>query len=68
MDNAIGDIQIIKVLKHKYKYVYNSVPTSDSEIQSLYSIDNNGINRDQLQDIYVISDIVAQCIKRLKKK
>ena len=48
MDNANGDIQIIKVLKHKYKYLYNSAPTSDSEIQSLYSIENNGINRDQL--------------------
>ena len=67
MDNAIGDIQITEVLKHKYKSLYNSVPTSDAEMQSLYSIVNNGINRDQLQDIYVTSDIIAQCIKRLKR-
>ena len=66
MDNKIGDIQFIKVLKHKYKSLYNSVPTSDSEMQSLYSILNNDIHRDQLQDIYVTSDIVAQCITRLK--
>ena len=36
-------------------------------MQSLYSIVNSGINMDQLQDIYVTSDIVAQCIKRLKR-
>ena len=68
MDNAIGDIQIIEVLKHKYKYLYNSVPTSDAEVQSLYSIVKNGINSDQLQDIYVTPDIIAQCIKRLKRR
>ena len=62
MDNAIGDIQITDVLKHKYNYLYNSVPTSDAEMQSLYSIVNNGTNRHQLQDIYVTSDIIAQCI------
>ena len=67
MDNAIGDIHITKVLKRKYKTLYNSVPTSDAEMQSLYSIVNNGINRDQLQDIYVTSDILAQCINRLKR-
>ena len=67
MDNAIGDIQITEVLKYKYKSLYNSVPTSDAEMQYLYSIVNNGINRDQLQDIYVTSDIFAQCIKRLKR-
>ena len=67
MDNAIGDIQITEVLKHTYTFLYNSVPTSDAEMQSLYSIVNNGINRDQLQDIYVTSDIIAQCIKRLKR-
>ena len=31
-----------------------------------FLIVNNGINRDQLQDIYVTTDIIAQCIKRLK--
>ena len=67
MDNAIGDIQITKILKHKYKSLYNSIPTSDAEIQTLYSIVNNDINRDQLQDMYVTSDIIAQCIKRLKR-
>ena len=67
MDNAIGDMQITEVLKHKYTSLYNSVPTSDAEMQSLYSIVNSGINRDHLQDIYVTSDIIAQCIKRLKK-
>ena len=67
MDNAIGDIKITEVLKHKYKSLYNSVPTSDAEMQCLYSIVNNGINRDQLQDIYVTTDIIAQCIKRLKR-
>ena len=36
-------------------------------MQSLYSIVNNGINRDQLQDMYVTSDIIAQCIKRSKR-
>ena len=54
-------------LKHKYKSLYNSVPTSDAEMQSLYSIVNSGINMDQLHDIYVTSDIVAQCIKWLKR-
>ena len=48
MDNAIGDIQITEVLKHKYTYLYNSVSTSDSEMQCLHSIVNNGINSDQL--------------------
>ena len=67
MDNAIRDIQITEVLKHKYKSLYNSLPRSDAEMQSLYSIVNNGVNRDQLQDIYVTSDIIAQCIKRLKR-
>ena len=67
MDNAIGDIQITDVLKHKYNSLDNSVPTSDAEMQSLYSIVNNGTNRHQLQDIYVTSDIIAQCIKRLKR-
>ena len=67
MDNAIGDIQITEVLKHKYTSLYNSVPTSDAEMQSLYSIVNNGINRDQLHDIYVTSDIIAQRIRRLKR-
>ena len=67
MDSAIGDIQITDVLKHKYNSLYNSVPTSDAEMQSLYSIVNNGTNRHQLQDIYVTSDIIAQCIKRLKR-
>ena len=67
MDNAIGGIQITEVLKHKYKSLYNSVPTSNAEMQSLYSIVNNGINRDQLQDIHVTSDIITQCIKRFKK-
>ena len=62
MDNAIGDIHITDVLKHKYNSLYNSVPTSDAEMQSLYSIVNNGTNRHQLQDIYVTSDIIAQCI------
>ena len=38
MDIAIGDIQITEVLKHKYTSLYNSVPTSDAEMQSLYSI------------------------------
>ena len=47
--------------------MYNRVPTSDAEMQSLYSIVNNGTNRHQLQDIYVTSDIIAQCIKRLKR-
>ena len=47
--------------------MYNSIPTSDAEMQSLYSIVNNGIKRDQLQDMYVTSDIIAQCIKRLKR-
>ena len=42
MDNAIGDIQITDVLKHTYNYLYNSVPTSDVEMQPLYSIVNNG--------------------------
>ena len=51
MDNAIGDIQITDVLKHKYNSLYNSVPTSDAEMQSLYSMVNNGTNRHQLQDI-----------------
>ena len=36
-------------------------------MQSLYSIVNSGINRDQPQDIYVTSDIIVQCIKRLKR-
>ena len=53
MDNAIGDIKITELLKHKYKSVYNSVPTCDAKMQCLYLIVNNGINRDQLQDIYV---------------
>ena len=34
---------------------------------AMYSIVNSGINRDQPQDIYVTSDIIAQCIKRLKR-
>ena len=67
MDNAIGDIQITEVLKYKYTSLYNSVPTSDAEMQCLYSIVNKGINRDQLQDIYVTTDIIAQCINRLKR-
>ena len=67
MDNAFGEISITEVLKHKHKSVYNSVPTSDAEIQSLYSIFNNAINRDQLQDIYVSTYIIAQCINRLKR-
>ena len=63
VDNAIGDTQITEVLK-QYKSVYNIVPTSDAEMQYLYSIVNKGIKRDQLQDIYVTSDIIAQWIKR----
>ena len=38
MDNAIGDIKIIEVLKHNYKSLYNSVPTSDTEMQCIYLI------------------------------
>ena len=68
MDNAIGDIQITEALKHKYKSLYNSVPTSDTEMQSLYSIVNSGSNRNQQQDIFMTSDIIAQCIKRLKRR
>ena len=48
--------------------MYNSIPTSDAEKQSFYSIVNNGINRDQLQDSYVTSDNIAQCIKRLERR
>ena len=36
-------------------------------MQYLYSVVNNSINRDQLQDMYVTSTIIAQCIKRLKR-
>ena len=48
MDNAIGDIQITEVLKHKYKFLYNSVPTSDAEMQSSKSDGNYGFKSDYL--------------------
>ena len=36
-------------------------------MQRLYSIVNNGINWVQLQDTYETTDIIAQCIKRIKR-
>ena len=54
-------------MKELHSGMFNNCSTSDAEMQSLYSIVNNGINRHQLQDMYVTSDIIAQCIKRLKR-
>ena len=59
---------ITEVLKDKLKTLYNSVKTSDAEMQCMYSILNNGINWDQLHHMYVTTDVIAQCIITIKKK
>ena len=44
MDNAHGDKNVMELLLTKYKTLYNSVPTSDDELQQLNCIIDNGIS------------------------
>ena len=46
MVNVVGNRYITEVLNGKYKSIYNSIPSS-AEIQCLYSIISNVINRDR---------------------
>ena len=67
MDNVKGDTNITNIFFNKYKSLYNSVPTSDSDMLDLYTAVNEGVNLHQLQNIVVTPEIIARCVKRLKK-
>ena len=74
MDNAHGDKNVMELLLTKYKTLYNSVPTSDDELQHLNCIIGhlnciigNGISDFKEQGMFSTPDLVHKIILQLKK-
>ena len=66
MDNAVGKVEIAELLAEKYKYLYNSVPTMESELDELNNTINNHITNVDV-DIAIKPHIIETCTKRLKR-
>ena len=67
MDNAHGDKNVMELLLTKYKTLYNSVPTSDDELQHLNCIIDNGISDFKEQGMFSTPDLIHKSILQLKK-
>ena len=67
LDNANGDEEITELLFTKYKTLYNSVPTNDTDLFRLHSIINSGIQINHLQGMAMNPSIIEHCIQQLKK-
>ena len=67
MDNAHGDRNVMELLLTKYKTLYNSVPTSDDELQHLNCIIDNGISDFKEQGMFSTPDLIHKSILQFKK-
>ena len=66
IDNAVGKVEIAELLAEKYKYLYSSVPTTESELPEINSTIKHHITN---VDVYVVitPHIIETCTKRLKR-
>ena len=68
IDNAIDKAEIAELLAEKYRYLYNSVVTKESELYEINStIKNHITNVDVDVDIAITPHIIETCTKRLKR-
>ena len=67
MDNTHGDKNVMELLLTKYKTLYNSVPTSDDQLQHLNCIIENGISDFKEQGMFSTPDLIHKSILQLKK-
>ena len=67
MDNAHGDKNVMELLLTKYKTLYDSVPTSDDELQHLNSIIDDGISDFKEQSMFSTPDLFPKVFLQLKK-
>ena len=63
IDNAVGKVEIAELLAEKYKYLYNSVPTTESELCEINSTIKHHITN---VDVAITPHIIETCTKRLK--
>ena len=67
MDNAHRDKNVMELLLTKCKTLYNSVPTSDDELQHLNCIIDNGISDFKEQGMFSTPDLIHKSILQLKR-
>ena len=59
-------MEIAELLAEKYKYLYNSVPTTESEMYEINSTIKNHITNVDV-DVAITSYNIETCTKRLKR-
>ena len=59
-------MKIVELLAEKYKYLYNSVPTTESELYEINSTIKNHITNVDV-DVTITPHIIETCTKRLKR-
>ena len=67
VDAANGENNITELLLNRYESLYNSVPTSDTELSSIKDIVNEDIINHKLQGILITPYIISDCVKQLNK-
>ena len=66
IDNAVGKVEIAELLAEKYKYLYNSVPTMESELYEINSTIKNHITNVDV-NVAITPHIIETRTKRLKR-
>ena len=66
MDDVYGNGNITTLFLDKYKTLYNSVPTNDSELTEIQDVIDRGISYDEFTRFRITPCIIGQCIIQLK--
>ena len=61
-----GNENITTLFLEKYKTLYNSVPTNDSELTEIQDVIDRGISYDEFNRFRITPFIIEQCIIQLK--
>ena len=62
IDQAVGSEEVSEIFLTKYKALFNSVPTNDTDLKRLYAVMHDNVEPDNR----VHFDIIHRCIKKLK--
>ena len=62
IDQAVGSEEVSKIFLTKYKALFNSVPTSDTDLEGLHDVMHDNVDVDNRVNF----DSIQRCIKKLK--
>ncbi len=66
VDDACNAPDIAELFMSKYETLYNSVPTSDDELDDITRLINNGVVNESYDNIKFSVDVITKCIRRIK--